>query len=87
MYYVLLDTDLDRTEVLRRLNAEGVNAVFHYVPLHSAPAGLRYGRTGSTMAVTDERSARLIRLPLWLGMDAPALDTVVRTLEGVLATR
>jgi dTDP-4-amino-4,6-dideoxygalactose transaminase len=87
MYYVLLDTDLDRTEVLRRLNAEGVNAVFHYVPLHSAPAGLRYGRTGSTMAVTDERSARLIRLPLWLGMDAPALDTVVRTLEGVLAIR
>jgi dTDP-4-amino-4,6-dideoxygalactose transaminase len=39
------------------------------------------------MAVTDERSARLIRLPLWLGMDAPALDTVVRTLEGVLAIR
>ena len=54
------------------LNARGVNAVFHYVPLHSSPAGQRYGRAAGSMSVTDDCSARLIRLPLWVGMPEEA---------------
>ena len=50
--------------MLSELNREGVNAVFHYVPLHSSPAGLRYGRVAGELPVTDDLSARLIRLPL-----------------------
>lgn len=85
MFYLLLQRGIDRGEVLRLLRAAGVYAVFHYVPLHSAPAGRRYGRTGSTMEVTDDCSARLIRLPLWIGMDAPLVDAVVSALCDVLA--
>jgi dTDP-4-amino-4,6-dideoxygalactose transaminase len=87
MYYLLLDRTLDRADILRTLNEGGVNAVFHYVPLHTSPAGLRYGRTGSAMTNTDDCSARLIRLPLWLGMGTETIDTVVQALGQVLATR
>ena len=75
--------------MLDDLNASGVNAVFHYVPLHSSPAGRRFGRTAGSMHVTDECSARLIRLPLWVGMEDDVPRHVVDTLSEVLvgATR
>jgi dTDP-4-amino-4,6-dideoxygalactose transaminase len=86
LFYVLLPLASHRNEILADLNARGVNAVFHYVPLHSAPAGQRYGRVSGSMSVTDEYSARLIRLPLWVGMpeDAPRL-VVERVQESVAA--
>ena len=75
MFYVLLAPTLNRAAVLAFLDAHGVNAVFHYVPLHSSPAGRRFGRLGSPIAVTDDVAARLVRLPLWVGMadDAPQI--------------
>ncbi len=86
LFYVLLPLPAHRNEVLADLNARGVNAVFHYVPLHSSPAGQRYGRATGSMNVTDDVSARLIRLPLWVGMpdDAPQL-VVERVRESVAA--
>jgi dTDP-4-amino-4,6-dideoxygalactose transaminase len=87
LFYVLLPPGVDRAEVLTTLNARGVNAVFHYVPLHSAPAGLRFGRTAGSMAVTDDCSSRLIRLPLWMGMTREMTTTVVEALQGVLAAQ
>jgi dTDP-4-amino-4,6-dideoxygalactose transaminase len=69
MYYLLLDSLEARTRFIERLKRQGIAAVFHYVPLHSAPAGRRYGRTAGTMAVTDRASAGLVRLPLWLEVD------------------
>ena len=74
-----------RNDVLADLNARGVNAVFHYVPLHSSPAGQRYGRAVGSMRVTDDCSARLIRLPLWIGMDEAASQTVVERLHESVA--
>ena len=50
------------------LSAQGIEAPFHYVPLHSSDAGRRFGRTVGPLTLTDELSARLIRLPLWSGM-------------------
>jgi dTDP-4-amino-4,6-dideoxygalactose transaminase len=87
LFYVLLPAGVDRAEVLSTLNARDVNAVFHYVPLHSAPAGRRFGRTGSAMSVTDDRSSRLVRLPLWMGMPAEVPSKVVDVLQDVLATQ
>ena len=77
MFYLLLARGIDRSAVLTSLNARGVNAVFHYVPLHSSPAGRRFGRAASSMAVTDDVAARLIRLPLWVGMAPDAPSTVI----------
>ena len=85
LFYLLLPVPAHRNEVLADLNARGVNAVFHYVPLHSAPAGLHYGRASGSMQVTDDCSARLIRLPLWVGMPADAPQTIVERLRESVA--
>ena len=87
LFYVLLPRGLSQGEVLTELNRRNVNAVFHYVPLHSAPAGQRFGRVGSAMTVTDERSARLIRLPLWVGMGEQTPALVTGELAATLAVR
>lgn len=70
MYYLLLPDLATRTAFIDHLRHAGVGAVFHYIPLHSSPAGRKFGRTGSAMAVTNDISDRLVRLPLWL----PDLD-------------
>ncbi len=85
MFYVLLSPGIDRAAVLAAINARGVNAVFHYVPLHSSPAGRRFGRVATSMEATDDVASRLIRLPLWVGMDANAPSVVVELLQDVLA--
>ena len=69
MYYVLLPSLAARTQVILLMREAGVSPVFHYVPLHSAPAGLRFGRTATPMTHTDALSQRLLRLPLWIGVD------------------
>ena len=68
MYYLLLNKNMSRDRVLSELRSNGTNCVFHYVPLHSSPGGLKYGRVSGSMSVTDSLSERLIRLPLWIGL-------------------
>jgi dTDP-4-amino-4,6-dideoxygalactose transaminase len=81
MFYVLVPDLAARSRLLRALNEAGVNAVFHYVPLHSSAAGRRYGRTHGSMRHTDALSDRLIRLPLWIGMERSDVDRVVTLVE------
>jgi dTDP-4-amino-4,6-dideoxygalactose transaminase len=87
MFYLLLPPHVRQVDVLKELNARSVNAVFHYVPLHSSPAGKRYGRVSGSMDVTDDVAARLIRLPLWVGMPQDAPQTVVDRFAEALTTR
>jgi dTDP-4-amino-4,6-dideoxygalactose transaminase len=84
MFYVLVRSLETRTQVLSYLNANGVNAVFHYVPLHSSVAGRRYGRVAGSMRNTDDASVRLIRLPLWVGMTQDDVDRVATLIERAL---
>src|SRR5207244_309816 len=84
IYYVLLADLNERTRVLDRLRRAGVSAVFHYVPLHSSLAGQRYGRRHGSLAVTDDASDRLLRLPLWNGMPTAVTLQVVSELEKAL---
>jgi dTDP-4-amino-4,6-dideoxygalactose transaminase len=77
MYYVLLGTGIERDRVLDELKRQRINSVFHYVPLHSSPAGRRYGRVSGEMAVTNTQSERLLRLPLWVGLTEQQQDMVV----------
>jgi len=85
LFYLLLPDRLNTRDALRLLNERGVNAVSHYVPLHSAPAGERFGRTAGPMTVTDDYAGRLIRLPLWVGMTAADATRAVGTVEGIAA--
>ena len=64
MYYLILDSLDTRTKLIAHLKANGIHPVFHYVPLHSSPAGRKYGRSSGSMQVTDEMGERLLRLPL-----------------------
>lgn len=81
MYYILLSEHFDRETVLARLKENNIHAVFHYVPLHSSPAGLKYGRTSGNLIVTDKQSSRLIRLPLWHSISEQDQQHVVNILH------
>ncbi len=83
MYYILLESLEKRTEVIARLKEHNVNAVFHYVPLHSSPAGKKYGRTSGELRHTNNQAERLLRLPLWLDM-AEAQDRVITQLQAII---
>lgn len=81
MYYVLLAPEIDRQQVLNAFRRDDIGAVFHYVPLHSSPAGLRYGRAHGPLEVTNMQSERLVRLPLWVGLTEQQQDKVVAVLK------
>lgn len=87
MYYVLLAPGTDRPKVLTALANEGIDAVFHYVPLHDSPAGLRYGRANGDLTITNDLSSRLIRLPMWVGLQETDQDEVVDALARILPSQ
>jgi dTDP-4-amino-4,6-dideoxygalactose transaminase len=68
MYYLLLKDLSTRTAFIDSMKQQGINCVFHYVPLHSSPAGKKYGRAVGEMAVTNDLADRLLRLPVWGGL-------------------
>lgn len=80
MYYVLLDPSIDRQAVLAELKRNEIYAVFHYVPLHSSPAGHRYGRAHGPLDVTNRQSERLIRLPLWVRLCSEQQERIIDVL-------
>jgi len=69
MFYLIMRSSTERDELIESLKLDGIQAAFHYVPLHSSPAGLKYARTHGEMNFTDDLSARLVRLPLYSGMN------------------
>lgn len=69
MYYLLLPTLEERTAFITHLKANDIGAVFHYVPLDRSPAGKQYGRKSGELSETWNLSDRLVRLPLWVGLD------------------
>jgi dTDP-4-amino-4,6-dideoxygalactose transaminase len=81
LYYVVLAPEIDRQKVLDAFRQNGIGAVFHYVPLHSSPAGLRFGRAHGELALTTSLSERLIRLPMWIGLTEPQQQRVVDVLS------
>jgi dTDP-4-amino-4,6-dideoxygalactose transaminase len=86
MYYVVLAPELDRAAVLAELGRAGIGAIFHYVPLHSSPGGRRFGRAQGTLPNTDALSARLIRLPFWVGISFEEQQHVVDRLAAVIGS-
>jgi dTDP-4-amino-4,6-dideoxygalactose transaminase len=85
IFYILVSNGDMRADFLRRVNARGVSAVSHYVPLHDAPAGRRYARTSGALLVTEDLAARLVRLPLHPAMDESDVDYVVEVVLEELA--
>lgn len=77
MYYVILPTADLRNELLESLKELNVNAIFHYIPLHSSPAGMRYGRVHGRMDNTDSMSGRLLRMPMYNYIEEAKIQRVI----------
>ena len=69
IYYILLPSLEKRERLLEELKLVGIGATFHYVPLHSTPYGKKVARYDGNLLVTAEQSSRLLRLPLWVGLE------------------
>lgn len=76
MYYLILDSLSKRTAFIDEMRRRGVHVVFHYVPLHSSPFGRAVARTAGPLPITESISDRLVRLPMWIGLE-PHLDDVI----------
>lgn len=84
IFYLLIKNANLRNDVLRTLQGQGINAIIHYIPLHSAPAGRRFGRCGSEMRVTDDVASRLIRLPMHGQLDKIMQDRVIEAVQSAM---
>lgn len=80
MYYIKCRDIDERTAFINFMKARGILCVFHYIPLHSAPAGLKYGRFDGVDKYTTKESERLVRLPLYYNMSVEDREAVI---EGV----
>lgn len=85
MYYILLPSLEARTQFIHLLREQGVQSVFHYIPLHSSPAGTEFGRPGSELHNTNSLSDRLVRMPLWIGAEEH-LPTIFAAADHALGT-
>lgn len=84
MYYVLLPSLAQRTALIERLAAQDIHSVFHYVPLHTSPFGREHSRAVGELRHTNELSERLVRLPLWVGLEehqGEVIERIVRTVR------
>lgn len=77
IYYLLLPDLNRRTDFINHLRQADTNPIFHYIPLHSSPAGKRFGRANGDLSLTEEISERLVRLPLWFGLKEDDLSNII----------
>ena len=85
MYYLKLKNLQERTAFINYMKENDVHTVFHYVPLHSAPAGLKFGRFAGEDVYTTKESERLVRLPLYYGLEQEDLEKVIRLVYAFFA--
>ena len=76
MFYIKAKDIEERTELISHLKANDILAVFHYIPLHTAPAGLKYGRFHGEDVYTTKESERLLRLPMYYGLTSEEVDFI-----------
>jgi len=81
IYYILLNSLKEREQTLKKLKKKGVNAVFHYVPLHNSPMGKKYGTSSGQMPITKDISERILRLPLFMGLTARQQSMIANLLS------
>ena len=77
MYYILMNDRDTQSKLLAYLTSKGINTVFHYVPLHSSPAGRRFGRAQGEMSVTNKTAGGLLRLPMYADLKENEVDYVI----------
>lgn len=83
MYYLVFQSLDQRTSVIGKLKSKGIHTVFHYIPLHSSPFGKTKGRANGEMINTNNTGDRLLRLPLWLGLEDQLAEVIAEVIVAV----
>jgi dTDP-4-amino-4,6-dideoxygalactose transaminase len=81
IFFIVARSEEERAGLIDHLNSEGISALFHYVPLHSSPAGKKYGRVHGSMEVTEHMSSRILRLPMFFEMCEEDVGCVVGSIK------
>lgn len=81
MYYIKTKDIKERTELIAALLEDGIYSAFHYIPLHSAPAGKKFGRFNGEDVYTTKESERLTRLPLYYGLREEDASLVIEKIK------
>jgi len=81
MFYILLNSEEERNNLIGYLKEDGVLAVFHYLPLHTAPMGEQIGYKEGDLPVTEDISSRLLRLPMYAGLNCDDVDKVIMSIH------
>jgi dTDP-4-amino-4,6-dideoxygalactose transaminase len=81
IYYILVQDRDVRTELISRLKSDGIDAIFHYVPLHSSPGGKRYTRHNDLLTVTTSLADQIVRLPMHLALTVEMIDYVTSAVK------
>ena len=87
MFYLKCKDLEERTELINYAKENGVLMVFHYIPLHSAPAGKKYGRFNGEDVYTTKESERLVRLPLYYGLTEEDRNKVIEVVKAFYKDR
>ena len=82
MFYIKARDLEERTKLIAHLKGNGIQAVFHYIPLHTAPAGIKFGRFHGEDVYTTRESERLMRLPLYYGLQKEEAEVIIDKVKG-----
>lgn len=82
MFYIKTKDLEERSKLIAFLKENGIGAVFHYIPLHSSPAGQQFGRFHGEDKYTTKESERLLRLPMYYGLEKKDIEYVVNAVNG-----
>ena len=81
MFYIKARSLDERTRLIKYLKDNGIQAVFHYIPLHDSPAGKRFGRFNGKDKFTTTESEKLVRLPMYYGLTKSEQDEVIKRIK------
>lgn len=84
IYYLRFDSLATRERFIAHMKGHGIMSPFHYIPLHSSPAGRQFGRSCGDMPVTEQVSDTLVRLPLYFGLEAEMQQRIIDTANDFL---
>ena len=81
MFYIKTRSSDERTRLIKYLKNNGIQVVFHYIPLHDSPAGKRFGRFNGKDEFTTTESEKLVRLPMYYGLTKSEQDEVIKKID------
>lgn len=81
MFYIKVKDLAERTELIHYLKGKNIHSVFHYIPLHMSPAGKKYGRFVGEDKYTTKESERLLRLPMYYGLESDDVEYIIDAIK------